>query len=293
MPRRRTTSIDGRFAALSRVIARVFGRETQRRPTGSHGHPFGTVPKADRGTYLRLHREAVSVRYAAIDALERRLGYALDREWMNELALHTQAVVKDSRLNYGHGRILYACLRRYLASHNQGGPFVIFETGTARGFSALCMAQALCDARVFGHLVTVDVLPHETSMLWNCIDDHDGPRTRRELLARYADLMLRIVFVQGRSDEAITRLGLSRIHFAFLDAAHTADAVLSEFDFVSARQQPGDMIIFDDVTPALFAGVVEAVDEIEAKGNYVVERIAACEERGYAIATRTGLTRIR
>src|SRR3546814_5099559 len=66
----------------------------------------------------------------------------IDRGWMEQLALHTQVVIKQIRLNYNHGRLLYAVLRRYLAEC-RSEQAVIFETGTARGFSALCMARAL------------------------------------------------------------------------------------------------------------------------------------------------------
>src|SRR3546814_14285204 len=116
---------------------------------------------------------------------------------MEQLALHTHVVIKQSRLNYNHGRLLYAVLRRYLAEC-RSEQAVIFETGTARGFSALCMARALQDAGAGGYVVTVDQLPHDRPMLWNCIDDHEGPRTRAQLLSDYPELLSRIVF---RSEE--------------------------------------------------------------------------------------------
>src|SRR3546814_7836254 len=122
--------------------------------------------------------------------------------------------------SYNHGRLLYAFLRRYLAEC-RSEQAVLFETGTARGFSALCMARALQDEGAGGYVVTVDQLPHDRPMLWNCIDDHEGPRTRAQLLSDYPELLSRIVFLRGRSDEVIKTLGLSRINFAFLDATHT------------------------------------------------------------------------
>src|SRR3546814_8403033 len=82
------------------------------------------------------------------------------------------------------------------------------------------MARALQDAGAGGYVVTVDQLPHDRPMLWNCIDDHEGPRTRAQLLSDYPELLSRIVFLRGRSDEVIKTLDLSRINFAFLDATH-------------------------------------------------------------------------
>ncbi|NIA69072.1 class I SAM-dependent methyltransferase [Pelagibius litoralis] len=265
------------------MAARILGKGQQVPKPDLPAHPFGTEPRASRERYLELHRAAQSVAYPEIDAVEEKLGFAIDRPWMEELALHTQVVVKESSLNYNHGRLLYAALRRYLAGHD-GSHVVIFETGTARGFSALCMACALQDAAVPGYIVTVDMLPHERPILWNCIDDHEGPKTRQQLLSAYPELLSRIVFLQGRSDEAVATIGLLRVNFAFLDATHSEVDVRREFEFVSARQRKGDVVILDDVTPAAFPGVVAAVEAIEAGDDYAVERIVASEQRGYAIA---------
>lgn len=246
-------------------------------------HPFGVTPRADRATYQRLHREASSAQHPRIDAIEAELGYAIDRSWFNELALHTQVVIKESRLNYQHGRVLYAHLRQYCGT--SVGPIIILETGTARGFSSVCMARALADAGAAGHIVTVDMLPHNRRFLWNCIDDHDGPKTRQELLSPYRDLLRRIVFVEGPTRQ-LDRLGLARVNFAFLDAGHTHDDVMHEYRYVRDRQEAGDVIVFDDVTPGVFDGVVKAIEAIESEALYSMTRVLSDDERGYAIAVR-------
>src|SRR5581483_9097471 len=101
---------------------------------------------------------------------------------------------KRSALCYQHGRLLYAALVRYADTH-PGEPLTIVETGTARGFSTLCLARALADVRADGRIVTHDVLPHDVEMFWNCVRDEDGPRTRATLLIDYADLLERYVSV--------------------------------------------------------------------------------------------------
>ena len=125
-----------------------------------------------------------------IDAYERRAGYAIDPEWLHELALHTQITKKKSELCYQHGRLLYATVRDYVRRQSPT-KVTVLETGTARGFSSLCMARALDDAGVAGTVITFDVLPHDVPMYWNCIDDLDGPRSRAELLRPWADLVER------------------------------------------------------------------------------------------------------
>lgn len=246
----------------------------------------GGAPLAGRDVYLRLHAEAKAAADPEIDAIERDCGFAVDRDWLDELALHTQIVIKTSRLNYQHGRVLYALFRRYLAGLAAGESATVMETGTARGFSTLCLARALADAGRDGRIVTIDILPHDVPMLWNCIDDHDGPRTRRELLAAYRTLLARILFVTGDTRELVGRIKVDRVHFAFLDASHTLEDVTAEFTAVAARQRAGDMVVFDDVTPMTFPGVVAAVEAIARRGDYDVRRVQAGADRGYAVATR-------
>lgn len=250
--------------------------------------PFGNSPRADKATYLRLHEEAKQVEYLEMDEFEAAKGWVIDRQWLDHLALHTQVVIKKSSLNWQHGRLLYSTLREYLdglgASSNE--PITILETGTARGFSAVCMARALLDAKRQGVVITLDVLPHNTPMYWNCIDDHDGKKTRQELLSHWPEELAHIVFIQGWTRQQLHRTGLLRVHFAFLDAQHTKEDVLAEYAYVSERQKPGDMMVFDDVTPGLFDGVVQAVEEIEKQGVYRTERFNVSGQRGYAVAVR-------
>lgn len=243
--------------------------------------PFGTRLHATREDYQSLFEQAKKLEYPQIDELEARLGFAVDREWLDELAFHTQIVKKKSDLGYPHGRLLYSLLRHMI--HDRQIDFVtILETGTARGFSALCMAKALEDANVEGRIITVDVLSHLKRQIWNCIDDHDGPKSRSEILEPWTHLLRKIVFIQGDTLYALPRLGLDRIHFAFLDAQHIESSVLQEFEVVQKRQIPGDIIVFDDVTDGVFPGVVKAVAKILQRDDYKIERLTVSVQRAYA-----------
>ena len=111
----------------------------------------------------------------------------------------------------------------------------------------------------------------------------EGPRTRLELLEPWADLVEdHVVFLRGDVSIALEQLGLPRIHFAFLDAEHTYDAVRRELAFVAAHQRPGDVIVCDDYTPAAFPEIVRAVDELGASGRYELETYVSSPDRGYA-----------
>ena len=57
----------------------------------------------------------------------------------------------------------------------------ILETGTARGFSSIIMSRVLINKKVSkGSIYTLDILPHNVKMYWNCISDPiNGKVTRR------------------------------------------------------------------------------------------------------------------
>lgn len=248
--------------------------------------PLGNALQYSQEYFENLSERAKEKSFPEIDEFERKTGYSVDRLWLDTLALHTQVVIKDAKLNYQHGKLLYSALSYYLSNHKSDGPVCVFETGTARGFSSVCMARALDDAEVVGIITSVDILPHDLPMYWNCIDDLDGRKSRRQLLSPWGEFLKSIVFVQLETMTAVKRLSFPRIHFAFLDASHTFEDVCCEFEFVKSRQEVGDMIVFDDVTPTEFPGVVKAVEKIAQDGEYDVVRIEADGQRGYAVATR-------
>ena len=248
--------------------------------------PFGRTPLADKETYLSIWEEAKARQYPAVDEWETRYGYAIDVHWLHALALHTQVVVKESKICYPHGRLLYTIVRDYV-TRQQTKPLNILETGTARGFSSLCMAKALEDADAEATILTFDVLPHTIPLYWNCIDDVEKPKTRQELLQDYQSLIDRyIVFFHGDTRTSLPKVYIPRVHIAFLDGAHTYEDVLREFDYVKEKQTSGDVIFFDDYTESKFPGIVKAVDEICDTHQYDKEVISANDERAYAIARK-------
>lgn len=247
--------------------------------------PLCKAPLASVEDYRALFEQARRKQDPAADGIEAETGFAVDRAWLDDLALHTQIVKKKSDLAYPHGRVLYSLLRKYIV--DSGEPFItVLETGTARGFSALCMARAIADSGVQGRVVTLDVLPHLKPIYWNCIDDNDGKKSRAELLAPWSDLARMITFLQGDTLMMLPRVGLDRINFAFLDAQHIKRSVLHEYRMIKSRQQRGDIIYFDDVTPGPFDGVVAAVEQVRQENEYQVRHLALYPQRGNAWAVK-------
>jgi len=254
--------------------------------TGS-SNPLVSKPIATEQTYRELAKTAAAQIYPEIDEFEIANAFAITPAWLHDLALHTQIVVKKSPLCYAHGRILYSALSRYLAENPRLSKINILETGTARGFSSLCMARALSDMSRHGSIVTFDTLPHQVPIYWNCIDDINGKRSREALLAPWADLVQEyLVFLQGDTRMMLQRVNLGRVHFAFLDGAHTHTDVIFEFRQVAVDQRPGDIVVFDDYTPCQYPGLVKAVDKVCNLYNYAPKKLFAHSGRGYVVAIK-------
>ncbi len=249
--------------------------------------PICKKPMGDVAQYHKIYVEAKKDKYILIDEIEEEYGYKIDNEWLNELAFHTQIVIKKSKICYQHGRLLYTFLRNYLKQSDISN-INILETGTARGFSSLCMAKALNDSNICGRIFTFDVLPHSIPIYWNCIDDTDGIKSRTELLKNYADLANKyIIFYQGDTKYELTKLYINRINFAFIDGMHNYEYVSNEVNYVIDKQNKGDIIFFDDYSDRLFPGVVKAVNDACKKNNYNMKVIKIDENRGYVLAVKS------
>ena len=254
--------------------------------------PFSNLPVSDLKTYEELSKKADENTYSIedVDLLEKKNNYFVDREWLKVLAYNTQVVVKNSELNYAHGRVLYSVLRKYLSTLKEENKTVnIIETGTARGFSAICMAKALSDSGFEGSICSIDVLPHFKKMYWNCAADlTTGSQSRKSLLSNWSNLVERyIIFIQGFTKNMLPKISFNRINFAFLDGSHTYEDVLFEFNNINKHQREGDMIIFDDYNERDFPGIVKIVKHIEDQMNYQVEIIQNKKTlRDYAVAKK-------
>lgn len=247
------------------------------------GYPFGVLlwtKKKDK--YLNIFNEIKNKEFENINLYEKKKKFKINKNWLDSLALNTQVVIKETQINYQHGRVLYSELSEYLINKNQN--LNILETGTARGFSSICMAKALDDRKKKGKIFTIDILPHKKKIIWNCINDFNGKSSREELLKNWSNLLGYIDFKEGRSKKILNTLNLDRVHFAFLDGAHNKKTVEYEFKWVSDRQLKNDIIIFDDYDISKFDGIYELVNKIEKEQIYAIQKVKSDKNRAYAIA---------
>ena len=255
---------------------------------GKPDSPF-TKTKGTKEIFNSLASEASNQKYEDVDKYENLVGFKIDKDWVNELALHTQIVIKKSKLCYAHGRVLYSALSKYLSNLNEVDKtgITVIETGTARGFSSVCMAKAISDSNSNGKIITFDLISNEQLMYWNCIDDLEGMKSRQDLLSHWKNLVDKfIIFVEGNTRETLKSYSTGRVNFAFLDGAHTYEDVMFEFFQIKDKQLSGDIIVYDDYSIDLFPGIVKAVDKICKEYEYERKDIHAKDNRTYVIATK-------
>lgn len=101
-------------------------------------------------------------------------------EFINQLALTSQVTRKKSPIDYSHGFLLLSLIKRIKKNHPNISNLIYFETGTARGFSAIAVAYISKELFDDYEVTTIDVLGHHTKRYWNCIGDFNGQRSREE-----------------------------------------------------------------------------------------------------------------
>lgn len=235
--------------------------------------------------YYKIYKENLKNSYPIVDEIEKELGFKIDNNWLNDLALITQISIKRTKICYAHGRILYSYLR-YLINNSNEKNFNILEVGTSKGFSSLCMAKSLEDSDKTGKVMTIDILAHDKNIYWNSVADCKGKNTRESLLLNWKYLMDKyIIFLCGESQKVLKKLNLERINFAFLDGSHTYYDLKCEFEFTAKRQYKSDIIVIDDYDDQ-YKGLRKAADRCCKFYNYSKKMIKADTNRTYLICQK-------
>lgn len=238
-------------------------------------HP-ATLPS--RQDYADAFRRESSRDYPEMDRFEQSVGYALDRNRLEAAAQILACPVKANPPNWQHGRMLYAYARRYLSSAQ--GPVSLLDIGTAKGFSALMLKWALMDAGVVGTVDSVDVIdPLAKAFRNSVLDTYSENR-----LADYHRAWPEASEIRFHKMTGLKWLQQSteRVHLAFVDGKHSGDVVVEEGKLLAARQQPWDLVIFDDMQ---LPGVAEAVYRLRTL--YDVTHIELNDaNRKYAVGVR-------
>lgn len=171
---------------------------------------------------------------------------------------------KVSGIDWTHGYVLTAVVLKELKQDFNG---VVLDFGTARGFSAIALAEAIRESESNLPVVTMDILPHDEKMFWNSPIDRNGKQSRAEIWSQL-DAGDSIIFLEGPISQSLRMLGMNRIRLAFLDSQHSREQVETELSYVSARQKSGDIVVLDDFGSSGFHGVVAGAQSVFSRNNY-------------------------
>jgi predicted O-methyltransferase YrrM len=216
--------------------------------------------------------------YPMVDAFEQRMGFAVERERLEEAARVLSCPLKAAAPNWQHGRVLYAAAERYIED-NRVSSIRTLDIGTAKGYSALCVLWAVEDACIDSESFSVDVMPPTARVRRNTVAEVDGLKTLAEILAPWPEAS-RITFVESTGIDWL-KAHPERIHIAFVDGKHSGSVVRQEGVLLAKRQQSGDLCIFDDVH---IGDVSAAVTSLH--NEYKLEYLQVLPKRAYAIGVR-------
>ena len=241
---------------------------------------FTAKPLANKKRYLSLYDKLLKKKLYYKKYIKNNLK-TLDIVFIKKLALSTVVTIKKTPLNYEHGFLLAIKLIKYIKK-NKLKKINILETGTARGYSSIIMSYVLNKYKIKGKITTVDIIPNNIQIFWNCIADTDNiKKNRKTLLVNYNQYLKKINFENNNSEIFLKTLK-KRLNFVFLDGAHDYETVKNEYNFIRKLQKKNDVLFFDDVTESQFPGIFRLISEIKQTNQYKVKLLNLNSNRGYA-----------
>ncbi len=232
--------------------------------------PFGRRPYTnDKKTYESLFKIALSSESADVDLLEKETNFTIPSDFYKEISLILQTPIKKSPNSFIHGRILFSEFASYL--HNSldsvDKGITAIDIGTARGYSALCLAKASQLSSYNISIHTFDVLPNDVKMYWNSISDLEhGAMTRRDLLQPWEELISKYcTFYCGTTRHLLKLIDFPEINFAYVDGSHKYIDIVFELNYLANKITKPGVILCDDYDEVLFPGVVKAVNYLLSK----------------------------
>jgi predicted O-methyltransferase YrrM len=236
------------------------------------------VAHRTREAYDAIFEAARQIEYTEVDAFERRMGYAIERERLEAAARVLACPLKANPPHWQHGRVIYAAACAYLAAVPSEARLTLLDVGTAKGFSALCLTWALADSVAYGAVVSVDVIDPEARVSRNTVAELGSELTLRETLAPWPETES-MFFYQSTGIDWLNAHP-DRIEVAFIDGKHDAHVVRQEGKLLSKRQEPGDLAMFDDCQ---IPGVSQAVASL---GEFYKLEYITAGPRQYAVGVR-------
>jgi hypothetical protein len=182
----------------------------------------------------------------------------------------SHATIPDTEtleMNFQRGILLYALI-------GYKRPETILEFGTGGGFSALCMAKALCDFKIDGKIYTIDRIGNDekTYRLYQ-LPNSEKPSKRKVSNKENwestvsSNIIEKIIPIKGYSGVVMNKVHFKNIDFCYIDGVHTYDGTKHDFFSFLKLASNSFSVLFDDYIERKFYGVKEFVDK-EIKPNF-------------------------
>ena len=85
---------------LKKLLGKIYKLPFFKKPLPNY--PFGKKIQAKKEKYLELYSKAIKNEDQKVIDFEKKCGFSINKDWFNELALHTQIVIKKGELNFFH-----------------------------------------------------------------------------------------------------------------------------------------------------------------------------------------------
>ncbi len=166
----------------------------------------------------------------------------------NRTALKHRDGVGFYHRNLERGVLLYHLVQQYQ-------PQKILEFGTGRGYSAMCMAQAMLDNKVDGHVWTIDIKQFDEIQAWAINIEHESKIEDLSLQTAWekhfpAEVRKKITFLTGDSAWAVShpylRADLHGLQMVYIDGGHDYNACLHDFVTSLNFAVSPFIVLFDD-----------------------------------------------
>ena len=184
----------------------------------------------------------------------------IDDFWTLGNATSLSEDTNGQQLEFHRGPLLYALIT-YLK------PKKILEFGTGGGYSTLCMAKALDDNEIDGHVYTIDRVGNDEKInrffkLPNDVFPQKKKISNKEIWKLIApeSWIDKIIPIQGYSGIVMDQLKIDNFDFCYIDGVHTYNG--TKHDFFSYLKVASNKfsILFDDYIDRDFYGVKDFVD---------------------------------
>lgn len=191
---------------------------------------------------------------------------------------------KNDGSNFNHGIILYKILDEFIKKKNNN--FEIIEVGTARGYTSLCMSQAINDNNDNSKILSLDVIPNNKKFFQRTYLGNEKV-SRSKILENFSNKLLEnIIFLQSDTFSDLDKIVFHNLKFAFIDGEHNYKYLIKELNFCKNNMSDNGLIVVDDFNTSDFSEVVECVKKFSNENNYNLKIINYGDKSNFAVINK-------